>query len=298
MPNDKMVIGSEEAAATSNSSLPTERVAQIERDGVVNSWEESKWVRHLGRLQRKDIFEDAESVLLSLTKMSGQQGHLGHHRADVPCVEERSRGMETLIEQLMQVSMVNAQNTQAMFRDKRDEPTGSSGEGGGMGSFKPIKPTPYSDQHDLLVIDKWIHETESFFRASKMDEHSCPSVVPHFLEGDAYKWFLVEDRNNPYISWRTLKASLRSYFVSNNEENRVLDDWRALARGETKLQEYVGKYRQVMLRTDHLNWEKVKLHGFLYGLKEWTHGEIEKQNPATYVEALKMAERLAEADSC
>ncbi|MCO5605060.1 hypothetical protein L7F22_059238 [Adiantum nelumboides] len=95
-------------------------------------------------------------------------------------------------------------------------------------------------------------------------------------------------RNDPYLSWRTLKTNLRSYFVPKNEDNRVLDDWRALAQGETKLQEYVEKYRQMMLRTDHLDWETVRLHGFLYGLKEWARREIEKQNPTTYVEALEM----------
>ncbi|MCO5607216.1 hypothetical protein L7F22_061409 [Adiantum nelumboides] len=196
--------------------------------------------------------------------------------------------MENLMEQLLRMSVVNAQAT---FRDKAKEPAGSSGEDGRMGSFKPINSMPFSDQRDSLIIDKWIREAESFFRASKMEEHSWPFVVSHFLEGDAYSWFLVEERNDPYISWRTLKASLRSYFVPKNEDNRVLDDWRALTQGETKLQEYVRKYHWVMLRTDHLDWEKVRLHCFLYGLKEWARREIEKRNPTTYVEALEMAER-------
>ncbi|MCO5554803.1 hypothetical protein L7F22_008338 [Adiantum nelumboides] len=297
MPSGKTVIGSEANVATSSSSLPEERLAQIETDGVVDSWEESKWVRHLGRLQRKGKFEDALSAPSSTVKMSGHEEHMGHHEEGAFPQEGNWQRLESLMEQLLQVSVVNAQNAQALFKDKGKEPAGSSGGGGDMGTFKPIKPTLFSGQRDSLVIDKWIRDTESFFRNSKMDERNWPSVVSHFLEGDAYNWFLVEERNDPYLSWRTLKTNLRSYFVPKNEDNRVLDDWRALAQGETKLQEYVGKYRQMMLRTDHLDWEKVRLHGFLYGLKEWARREIEKQNPTTYVEALEMAERLADADA-
>ncbi|MCO5548833.1 hypothetical protein L7F22_002295 [Adiantum nelumboides] len=229
--------------------------------------------------------------------MSGHEEHMGHHEEGAFPQEGNWQRLESLMEQLLQVSVVNAQNAQALFKDKGKEPAGSSGGGGDMGTFKPIKPTPFSGQRDSLVIDKWIRDTESFFRNSKMDERNWPSVVSHFLEGDAYNWFLVEERNDPYLSWRTLKTNLRSYFVPKNEDNRVLDDWRALAQGKTKLQEYVEKYRQMMLRTDHLDWEKVRLHGFLYGLKEWARREIEKQNPTTYVEALEMPERLADADA-
>ncbi|MCO5562546.1 hypothetical protein L7F22_016174 [Adiantum nelumboides] len=256
MSSGKTVIGSKANVATSSSSLPEERLAQIETDGVIDSWEESKWVRHLGHLQRKENFEDALSAPSSPVKMSGHEEHSGHHEEGAFPQEGKWQRMESLMEQLLQVSVVNAQNVQALFKDKGKEPAGSSGGGGDMGTFKPIKPMPFSGQRDSLVIDKWIRDTESFFRNSKMDERNWPSVVSHFLEGDAYNWFLVEERNDPYLSWRTLKTNLRSYFVPKNEDNRVLDDWRALAQGETKLQEYVGKYRQMMLRTDHLDWEK------------------------------------------
>ncbi|KAI5062446.1 hypothetical protein GOP47_0022985 [Adiantum capillus-veneris] len=110
----------------------------------------------------------------------------------------------------------------------------------GMGRFKPIKPTPYSGQRDSLILEKWTRDTESFFRTSKMEERLWTSVVSHFLEGDAYNWFLLEERKNPYISWTCLKAEMRDYFVPRNEDFRHLDEWRALTQGESKLQDYEG----------------------------------------------------------
>ncbi|KAI5054465.1 hypothetical protein GOP47_0030635, partial [Adiantum capillus-veneris] len=293
---------------SSSTPLPAARLEEIAADGVIDSWEYSRWIRSQGRLQRLDPISEAgpefESAPSSPNEMSHADGDSFHGERNDPPRNDRMERWEAILEsqaalvqQLVQVSLLNAQNAAA---DKGKGPASTSGApasgSDGMGSFKPIKPTPYSGQRDSMILEKWIRDTESFYRTSKMEEHLWTSVVSHFLTEEAYSWFLLEERKNPYMSWTRLKAEMRDYFVPKNEDFRHLDEWRTITQGESKLQEYVSKYRQSMLKVEQMTWERVRLHGFLYGLKDWARREIEKQNPADYMAALAMAERLVDSD--
>lgn len=121
-------------------------------------------------------------------------------------------------------------------------------------------------------------------------------VVSHFLDGEAYNWLLTEERRAPGLSWTEFTRAMRAYFIPQNEEFRVMDDWRGLAQGEGKLQDYVNKYRASMLQLELMTVNCVRLHGVLYGLKEWARREIEKQMPNSYEDALGMAERLIDSN--
>lgn len=92
--------------------------------------------------------------------------------------------MEDLFERLLQVSLVNTQGSQHEWQEWHN-PTGN---------FKPIKLEKYNGVRDSMIINKWIWDTESYFMASRMKRGTWMAVVSHFLEGDAYNWFVMEER--------------------------------------------------------------------------------------------------------
>ena len=68
-----------------------------------------------------------------------------------------------------------------------------------------------------------------------------------------------------------------------------------LKQGNGELTLYAKKYKQVALHLPHLH-QITKLHGFLSGLRRRIRMEVEKMNPQTWEEAMRIAERIGDIE--
>ena len=75
-----------------------------------------------------------------------------------------------------------------------------------------------------------------------------------------------------------------------------MDEWKALKQGEGQLTIYTEKYRQLVLQLPHLH-PITKLHGFVSGLRPCIRMELEKMNPQSCEEAMRVAERISDIEA-
>lgn len=50
-----------------------------------------------------------------------------------------------------------------------------------------------------------------------VDKRNWITVVNQFLDGDAYNWFLQEEKRGNMVSWDRFTAGITEYFVPDNE---------------------------------------------------------------------------------
>ena len=164
-----------------------------------------------------------------------------------------------------------------------------------LGSFKPIKPKMYMGERNSVVLTRWIRETKLFLVQSQVEPDLWVMVSACFLDGPAQNWYMSGESVFEFTPWTEFKRELRHYFIPQNEHLRIMDEWRMLRQGEGQLTMYIERYRQVTLQLPHLH-QITKLHGFLVGLKPRIRIEVEKMNPQTCEEAMRVAERIGDIE--
>ena len=74
-----------------------------------------------------------------------------------------------------------------------------------------------------------------------------------------------------------------------------MDGWKVLKQGEGQLTIYTEKYHQLVLQLPHLH-PITKLHGFVSSLRPCIRMEVEKMNPQSCEEAMRVAERISDIE--
>ena len=74
-----------------------------------------------------------------------------------------------------------------------------------------------------------------------------------------------------------------------------MDEWKELTKGEDKLTFYTKKYRQLLLQLPHLH-PITKLHGFVLGLRPRIQTKVEKMNPQSNEEAMRVVEKISDIE--
>ena len=164
-----------------------------------------------------------------------------------------------------------------------------------LGSFKPIKPKMYMGERNSVVLTRWISETELFLVQSQVEPDLWVMVSACFLDGPTQNWYMSGESVFKFTPWTEFKRELCHYFIPQNEHLRIMDEWRMLRQGEGQLAIYIERYRQVTLQLLHLH-QITKLHRFLAGLKPHIRIEVEKMNPQTCEEAMRVAERIGDIE--
>ena len=97
------------------------------------------------------------------------------------------------------------------------------------------------------------------------------------------------------LDWQDFKGRMRQYFIPQNEQMKLMDDWKMIKQGEGSLLDYADKYQQHILQFPHLH-ELTRLHGFFSCLRYRIRIDVEKQNPRNLAEAMRLAERIGDLE--
>ena len=243
------------------------------------------------RLQHTSGGRVEEEPQVGAQSNSENEDSQNHHGSSDQEMGSRMARMERMMEHLMRTTSCRSAGD---HMDNLEENLSMRGNLG-FGTYKPIQPKSYTGERDSLVLERWIRESEKFLAQSKIEYVNWVSIGSSFLEGPAYNWFMREERAGRCHSWESFKAEIKAYFVPDNEQSRLLDEWRNLRQGEGRLKDYIEKYRQLTLQIEGLS-PALLLHGFLFGLRNRIKGEIERKSPSTMDEAMKLAEKSGDLD--
>jgi hypothetical protein len=158
-------------------------------------------------------------------------------------------------------------------------------------TLKPAKPKEYDGSRDVQVIDSWIRSVDSYAALTR----ATNSELFHFLNtnliGDAATWYHY---NVPTASWSTItwtmvKAHLRGYFISPNNDRKLRDQWATCVQ-KTTVTDYASRLSNLAMRIP-IDDPNTYLDKFIRGLKPRTRIEVELKDPKTIDEALRLADR-------
>ena len=77
----------------------------------------------------------------------------------------------------------------------------------------------------------------------------------------------MQDKVEP-MTWDAFKVIFYNNFVQPNECSKVLDAWFFMSQKSYSLQEYVDKYREVILKVLEHILDFLQVHKFILDLKE------------------------------
>ena len=162
-----------------------------------------------------------------------------------------------------------------------------------FGNLRPIPPKAYMGTRNSLVLNRWLRECSNFLVQSKVQLEEWVIVAATFLDGPAAHWYLSNEELYANYTWGAFKESMRHYFIPQNEQLTVMDEWRNIRQGDSLMSNYIDKYRQLMLRLPQMD-QLTRLHGFLAGLKVQTKLEIQMQKPQDLETAIGLAESIGD----
>ena len=66
---------------------------------------------------------------------------------------------------------------------------------------------------ESLVLNKWICDVECFLELSWVKQREWVMVASRYLEREAYNWYLLMVRREPFENWEDFKQRIREYFI-------------------------------------------------------------------------------------
>ena len=170
----------------------------------------------------------------------------------------------------------------------------ANGGGGGAPVYKPPKPDTFSATKTSANVDLWLFMMEEYMEATNMhgDERKIMEAAT-YLRGPALTWWRTIKQGPPeqrIINWALWKESFRNTFKPINSA-KVARDKLAALRQDTSVRLYATEFRNIALDIPSITDDE-KLDKFLRGLKRKTREQVELKEPATFDEAVRLAERF------
>jgi hypothetical protein len=126
-----------------------------------------------------------------------------------------------------------------------------------------------------------------------MPAHKQASYVSTLLHAEALLWFCSTYKNwdaTTPLTWPTLRASMKQYFVPPNKDHRLQDEWANL-RQHGSVFEYVSILTALAMQINGLSQTQI-LDKFIRGLKPKTCIKVKLRNPQTTEEAYRLASQF------
>ena len=127
---------------------------------------------------------------------------------------------------------------------------------------------------------------------NKLDTPEGPKHAGMFLTGSAASWWygLTASDPQPFASWQEMMTAFQDYFSSTRKGKDAFRRLTSLEQGGSA-RDYAKRFRNELLQVDAgLLTPESKLFYFVGGLKVDLRTHVETSNPATYDEAVRIAE--------
>jgi len=165
----------------------------------------------------------------------------------------------------------------------------------GQPHIKPPKPPVFSGRNREPSPQNWVHQMETYLRASSVDLHN-PAAVTHaagFLADSALTWYrmhladvargIIQD----YANWEEFRTDLITRFTPISPERTARQKLVTLKQRQS-VRAYAQEFNMCMIELPEMN-EKDRIFRFLEGLKPEVRIHVELKNPATLAEAIEWA---------
>ena len=163
------------------------------------------------------------------------------------------------------------------------------------------KPERFSgDSHRSETAHNWASTMTTYLDIHRLlDSMEGPKHAGMFFTGSAASWWHSLTRSNPqpFTNWEEMKQAFLDYFSSIRQGK---DAFRRLTGLEQRgpVRDYVRRFRDEALQVDSgLLTPANKLYYFINGLKVDLRTHVETLNPATYDEAVRIAEAADSAQT-
>ena len=161
---------------------------------------------------------------------------------------------------------------------------------------KLAQPAPFRGSDEKHVqVQAWLFSLDCYFRAANIvSDRQKINFAVCLLQGHAAQWYRLQcvraPEDEPFTTWDDLKAALEKQFKPVNCEKRARDRLAALKQ-VTSVNRYIQEFTNVCLQIPDLHSSE-QYYRFLQGLKSNVRREVELQNPETFDEATRIAERI------
>lgn len=162
--------------------------------------------------------------------------------------------------------------------------------------IKPALPAPFKGSDEKHVqVQSWLFSLNCYFRAvNVVSERQKIDYAVCLLQGHAAQWYRLQSLrapdSEPYASWDEFQDALEKQFMPVNFEKRARDRLAALKQ-VTSVQRYIKEFTDICLEIPDLHSSE-QFHRFVQGLKPNVRREVELQDPLTFNEATRIAERI------
>jgi hypothetical protein len=161
---------------------------------------------------------------------------------------------------------------------------------------KLAQPAPFRGSSDKRVlVQDWLFSLNCYFKAANIvSERERINYAVCLFQDHAAQWYRLQclraPDGEPYDSWDDLQDALEKQFMPVNFEKRARDQLAALKQ-TTSVRRYVQEFTNLCLNVPDLHPSE-QFHRFVQGLKANVRREVELQDPLTFEEATRIAERV------
>lgn len=158
---------------------------------------------------------------------------------------------------------------------------------------RPAKPDTFSADTATADVDSWIFQFEEYMEACNVVDNATKlREAATFLRGPASTWWRTVKQGDPTTrptTWEQFTQLLRHTFKPINSV-KVARDKLAELQQKTSVRSYATAFRNIALDIPGMTNEE-KLDKFSRGLKRTIREHVEMKEPATFEEAVRLAER-------
>lgn len=147
--------------------------------------------------------------------------------------------------------------------------------------------------HKYEDLEAWIFQIEEYFSLLKIqDEELRIQIAGTALRKDARIWYRSAriSEGDKIRSWEEFKIQIKNQFCPINPIKLARDKISEL-RQTTSVRDYTCQFRQLCTIISSMS-EDEKLDRYIRGLKLRTRKEVEIREPSTFLEAVRIAEKM------
>ena len=216
---------------------------------------------------------------------------LAHSQQNATAAQHAQQAATAAVaEQTAQTAQVTAQQT-GNWGAKAPKPDKFSGDTGRSGTE---------------ALD-WCFSITGWLTVSgKLNDLDSPNLVALYLTGNARTWWrsvfeaalsMQAPKSQPFASWHEMRAALLEHFSSTRSGKEAFARLCSLEQRGTA-REYTRKFRDLSLQADKdLLTPSATMFYYIRGLRIELRTHVETLDPASYDEAVKIAEAADEAHS-
>ena len=211
--------------------------------------------------------------------------------------------MQTTINQLVGVVTGLQEEVQRLQAAQATPPTaGTAHIPGNMVSMdredsklKIAMPKSYDGSQQTGAAENFLFDCEHYFMAKQIQSDKRVYFASALLEGPAKTWwrFLCHrkgDEIDTLLVWGTFRAQLLDRFRAVNATRHARDQLAGL-RQESSVRIYAQKIQELAVQIPTMQDEEL-LDRFVRGLKTRTRQEVIMREPATFEDAVKLADKF------